>query len=113
MYTNISKVLTSHGLFPKILSMDNDVSTALVALLTTKSINIQLVLPRVHRYDSIERATQAFEVHFISILCGTDVQFLINSIEKVSITSSFVIQFTTYLGPESQTINIYKNSGCF
>ena len=65
------------------LTIDNELYTALVDFITIlsfdiPSLDIQLVSPHLHRRNSAERAIQTFKSHFISILCCTDPGFPIN-----------------------------------
>ena len=81
-YETILSVLTSHGLTPKLLTMDNEVSKAPVDFLEPTT-TVQLVPPHLHRRNADERAIQTFKSHFISILCGTNKHFPINLLDKL------------------------------
>ena len=82
-YEKILHTLTSNGISPKLLTMDNEISTALKDFITASSLDVQLVPPHLHRRNSAERAIRTFKSHFISILCGTDPSFPINLWDKL------------------------------
>ena len=80
--------LSAHGISPTLLTIDNEIPTALVDFITTPSLDnpsldIQLVPLYLRRRNSAERAIQIFKSHFISILCGTYPAFPINLWNKI------------------------------
>jgi hypothetical protein len=77
-YSKIYDELTSKGLKPKFLTMDNEASTALKHFLHSKDIQFQLVPPHVHRQNAAKRTIQKFKNHFVVMLCSTDTQFPIH-----------------------------------
>ena len=76
-YETILTVLISHGLTPKMLTMDNEVSKVRVDILEPTTA-VQLVPPHLHMRNAAERAIQTFKSHFMSILCGTNKHLSIN-----------------------------------
>ena len=82
-YEKILHTLTSNGISPKLLTIYNEIFAALKDLITTSSLDVQLVPPHLHRRNSAEQAIRTFKSHFISILCGNDPSFPINLWDKL------------------------------
>eukprot|EP00957_Ditylum_brightwellii_P161365 12286910-Ditylum_brightwellii.AAC.1 len=55
--------------------MDNEVSVALMKVISKEKIKLQLAPPHVHRTNAAERAIQTFKDHFIAGLCNVHPQF--------------------------------------
>jgi hypothetical protein len=64
--------LTSRGLKPKLMTLDNEASTLLNDYLHDQYINFQLLPPYCHRRNTAECATNSFKDHLIAELCSTD-----------------------------------------
>ena len=80
--------LSAHGISPTLLTIDNEIPTALVDFiitpsLDTTSLDIQLLPLYLRRRNPAERAIQLFKSHFTSILCGTYPAFPINLWNKI------------------------------
>ena len=50
-YEKILHILTLNGISPKLLKMDNEISTALKDFITESSLDVQLVPPHLHRLN--------------------------------------------------------------
>ena len=69
------KELQNAGLTARLLKLDNEVSKALIKVITDTGLQYQLVSPGDHRQNPAERAIQAFKSHFIATRSGTDSNF--------------------------------------
>jgi hypothetical protein len=67
--------LTSRGLKPKLMILDNEASKLLKDYLHDQHINFQLVAPYFHRTNAAECAICSFNDHLIAGLCSTDKAF--------------------------------------
>jgi hypothetical protein len=67
--------LTSRGLKPKRMTLDNEALQLLKVYLHDQDINFQLVPTCCHRRNAAERAICSFKDHLISGLCSTDKAF--------------------------------------
>jgi hypothetical protein len=67
--------MTSRGLKPKLMTLDNEESTLLKDYLHGQVINFQLVPPYGRRRNAAERAIHSFKDHLIAGLCSTDKAF--------------------------------------
>jgi hypothetical protein len=67
--------LTSRGLKPKRMTLDNEASKLLKDYLYDQSINFQLVPLYFHQRNAAERASHSFKDHLIAELCSTDKAF--------------------------------------
>jgi hypothetical protein len=56
--------MTAKGFRPKLLTMDNEASSALKKYFTEKEMNYQLVPPHCHRTNAAGRAIRTFKEHF-------------------------------------------------
>ena len=59
--------------------LDNEISQEFKNAIKTNQMKFQLVPPNDHRRNIAEKAIQVFKDHFISVLCGTDVTFPMQS----------------------------------
>ena len=64
-YENILHTLTLNGISPKLLTMDNEISTVLVDFITVSPLDVQLVPPHLRQRNSAERSIRTFKTHFI------------------------------------------------
>jgi hypothetical protein len=81
-YDSIHQELTVKGFEPKLLTLENEASTALKNFFTVNNIAYQLVPPHCHRRNDAERAIMTFKEHFVAsyphltppspCTCGTD-----------------------------------------
>ena len=55
--------------------MDNEISAEYKRAIEENEVNFQLVPPHDHRRNIAEKAIQVFKDHFVSVLCGADVNF--------------------------------------
>jgi hypothetical protein len=69
------KKLTSRGLKPKLMTLDNEASKLLKDYLRDQDINFQLVPPYCHRRNAAEHAIHSFKDHLIAGVCSTDKAF--------------------------------------
>jgi hypothetical protein len=67
--------MTSRGLKPTLMTLENEASKLLKDYLHDEDINFQLVLPYGHRRNAAERAIHSFKDHLIEGLCFTDKYF--------------------------------------
>jgi hypothetical protein len=67
--------LQTAGVMPKRHILDNKYSEEFKATIRKNKMTFQLVPPHDHWRNITEKAIQTFKVHFISILCGTDITF--------------------------------------
>jgi hypothetical protein len=74
-YTALYNELTAKDLKPIFQTKDKEASAALKKILTSHEMKFQLVLPRIHRQNVVERAIQTFKNHYIAGICSTDKQF--------------------------------------
>jgi hypothetical protein len=77
-YQTIHTLLVSRGLRPILQRLDNEASSLLRNFLQKEHIDFQLVPPHNHRRNAAERAIRTFKNHFVTILCGTDPNFLLH-----------------------------------
>jgi hypothetical protein len=64
-YDSVHQELTVNGFKPKLQTLDNDASTALKNFFTANDIAYQLVPPRCHRRNAVERAIRTFKEHYM------------------------------------------------
>jgi hypothetical protein len=74
-YDSIHKELTVKGFKPKLQTLDNEASTALKNFFAANDIAYQLVPPRCHRHNAVERAIRTFKEHFVARLSSVDPSF--------------------------------------
>jgi hypothetical protein len=67
--------LTSRGLTPKLMTLDNEASKLFKDYLHDQDIDFKLVPPYFHRRNAAERAIRSFKDHLIAGLCSTDKAF--------------------------------------
>jgi hypothetical protein len=67
--------ITSRGLKPKLMTLDNAASTLIKDYLHDQDINFQLVPPYCHRRNAAERAICSFKDHLIAGLCSIYIVF--------------------------------------
>jgi hypothetical protein len=67
--------LTSRGLKPKLMTLDNAALTLLKDYLHDQDIKFQLVPPYYHQRNAAECAIRSFKDHLIAGLCSTDKAF--------------------------------------
>jgi hypothetical protein len=65
-YDSIHQELTVKAFKPKLQTLDNEASTALKNFFTVNDIAYQLVPPRCHRRNAVERAIRTFKEHFVA-----------------------------------------------
>jgi hypothetical protein len=75
--------LTSRGLKPNLMTLDNWASKLLKDYLHDQNINFQLVPPYCHRRNSAERAVHSFKDYLIAWLCSTDKDFPMHLWERL------------------------------
>jgi hypothetical protein len=75
--------MTSRGLTPKLMTMDNDASTLLKDSLHDQDINFQFVPPYCHRKNAAERAIHSLKDHLIACLCSTDKLFSMYLLDRL------------------------------
>ena len=71
-YDEAYTVLTSCGFRPVLHRIDNEISKELIASITNKGLNYEVMPPCNHKRNPAERAIQTFKAHFISIISGLD-----------------------------------------
>jgi hypothetical protein len=71
----MEKKLTSRGLKPKLMTLDNEASHSLKDYLDDQHINFHVVPPYFHRRKAAERAIHSLKDHLIAGLCSTDKAF--------------------------------------
>lgn len=113
------------GFTAKLLELDNKVSKTLVKQIKDDELEYQLVSPGDHWLNPCKRAIQDFKCHFISMLAGTDPEFLKNRwdllLEQAEITLN--ISWASNINPRvsaytliNGTYNFNKNplspAGC-
>jgi hypothetical protein len=74
-YEHIYQELISRGFKPKLQTLDNKASAALIFFFTENNVDCQLVPPPCHRHNTAERAIQTFKEHFVSGLASVDPDF--------------------------------------
>ena len=67
--------LTTRGIKPNYMLLDNEVSPSFQALLKYKCIDYQLAPPGIHRRNEAERTISTFKDQLISGICATDPDF--------------------------------------
>ena len=77
-YNKLYNDLRKAEITPVILQLDNENSKEMIEEIKEDDLEYQIVPPGSHRTLSVERAIQMFKNHFISILWGTDDNFLAN-----------------------------------
>ena len=65
--------LKGRGFTPKQHVLDNKISEDFETAIKENNITFQLVPPHDHRRNVAEKAIQVFKDHFVSVLCGADV----------------------------------------
>jgi hypothetical protein len=73
-YAHIHQELTSRGFKPKLQTLYNEASSALI-FFTENDVEYQLVPPHCHRRNAAERAICTFKEHFVSGLASVDPDF--------------------------------------
>jgi hypothetical protein len=71
-YDSVHQELTVKGFKPKLQTLDNKASAALINLFTVNDIAYQLVPPHCHRRNAAERAIRTFKEHFVAGLSSVD-----------------------------------------
>ena len=69
-FTSCHKWITSAGITPILLRLENEISSDLIAAIHSKNLKYQLANTYDHRHNLSERAIQTFKAQFISILNG-------------------------------------------
>jgi hypothetical protein len=78
VYQALLDRLQTAGVVQKRHILDNKCSEEFKATIRKNKMTFQLVPPHDHRINIAEKAIQTFKAHFISILCGTDITFLLH-----------------------------------
>ena len=72
----IIKLLIDHRLNVDLQILDNEASSEYKQVIKNKwNINYQLVFPKTHRNNTVERDIHTFKAHFISIISGVAPDF--------------------------------------
>ena len=71
-------ILTDNGFTGKMVRLDNEISSSMIAHLQQQQLDYQLASPGDHRVNYAERAIQTYKNHFISTLQGADPTFPAN-----------------------------------
>ena len=74
-YTTLVDRLKASGIKPTLHILDIEISQEYKDAIGTNGMKYQLVPPDDHRRNIAEKAIQVFKDHFISVLCGTDMNF--------------------------------------
>jgi hypothetical protein len=77
-YDTIHRELTVKGFKPKLQTLDNEASAALMIFFTTNDVDYQLVPPKCHRRNAAERAIRTFKEYFLAGLSSVDPTFLLH-----------------------------------
>ena len=65
-------MLLVRELQPSLQRLDNEVSAALIAYLDQEQVTFQLTPAGIHRKNSAKHAIRTWEIHFLTLLSGTD-----------------------------------------
>jgi hypothetical protein len=77
-YDTIHQDLTVKGFKPKLQTLDNEALAALKVFFTANDVDYQLVPPRCHRRNAVERAIRTFKEPFVAGLSSVDPTFLLH-----------------------------------
>jgi hypothetical protein len=79
----MEQTLTSRGLKPKLMTLDNEASKLLKDYLHDQDINFQLIPPYCHQKNAAECAIGSFKDHLIAGLCSTDKAFAMHMWDRL------------------------------
>jgi hypothetical protein len=77
-YDQIHQELTAKGFKPKLQTLDNEASAALMNFFTANDVEYQLVSPHCRRHNAAERAIRKFKEHFVAGLASVHPTFTLH-----------------------------------